>query len=101
LVIERGDASEVGDVAEDGVESVGLVSGLCWGFISGGLGLSAGVFSGRVGLASVHELVAHRLGDDVDVLSRTVGVAHCVRRWERQRKVLLKDRKRGKRFCLP
>lgn len=77
LIIERSDAGEVCDLPEDCVESVGLFSGLGRGTISGGLGSSAGALGGRVGLASVHELVAHELGDDVDVLSRTVVVAHC------------------------
>ena len=76
LVIEGGDVGEVGDLPEDGVESVGLLSGLWWGTVSSGLGLCTGGFGGIVGLASVHELVAHELGDDVDVLRRTVVVAH-------------------------
>lgn len=77
LIIERGNLGEVGDLPEDGVESVGLFSGLGWGAIGGRLGSRAGAQSGRIGFAGVHELVAHELGDDVDVLSRTVVVAHC------------------------
>lgn len=77
LIIESGDVGEVGDLPEDGVESIGLFSGLGRGTISGGLGSRAGAQGDGVGLASVHELVAHELGDDVDVLSRAVVVAHC------------------------
>lgn len=92
MIIERGDAGEVGGDAKDSVESVSLFSRLCWGIVSGDLGLSTGVQGGRVGLTSVHELVAHELGDDVDVLSRAVVVAHCGPKRRRQRKVLLKNK---------
>jgi len=68
LVVERGDVGEVSGLPEDGVESVGLFSGLGWGTVGSGLGSSAGGFGGIVGLAGIHELVAHELGDDVDVL---------------------------------
>ena len=69
LVIESGGVGEVGHLPEDSVESVSLFSGLRRRTISGGLGSSAGALGGSVGLASVHELIAHELGDDVDVLS--------------------------------
>jgi len=75
LVIERGDAGEVGNLPEDGVESVGLFTGLWRGIPGGGPSLSAGGTSGGVGPTLVHELVADELTDYVKVLSRTVVVA--------------------------
>lgn len=78
LVIKSGDAGEVGGPPEDSVEGVCLFSGLSWGTISGELGPSASAKSGRIGLASIYELVARELGDDVDILSRAVVIAHCV-----------------------
>jgi len=68
LVVESGDVGEVSDIPEDGVESVGLIPGLWWSSVGSGLGSSAGSFGGIVGLAGVHELVAHELGDNADIL---------------------------------
>ena len=99
LVIERGDAGEVGGDPKDGVESVGLLPSLRWGAICGGGSFSASTLGGGIGFAGVHELVAHELGDDVDVLGRSVIVARYFPRRSRQRKALLKDsagRKGGK-----
>ena len=78
LVIERGNAGEVGDLPEDGVEGVGLVSRLWWSVSGGGPSLSTGGTSGSIGSTLVHELVADELTDDIEVLSGTVVVAHCV-----------------------
>ena len=77
LVIKRSNASKVGNLPEDGVEGVGLFTGLGWGISSGGPSLSAGGTCGIVGSALVHELVADELTDDVEILSGTVVVAHC------------------------
>ena len=78
MIIERDDAGEICDLAEDGVESVSLFTGLGWGVSCGGPSLSAGSTSCGVGSALVHELVADELTDDVKVLRGTVVVAHCV-----------------------
>jgi len=75
LVIEWGNAGEIGNLPEDGVESVSLFPGLGWGFSCGGSSLGAGSASGGVGSALVHELIADELTDDVKVLSGTVVVA--------------------------
>lgn len=78
LVIERGDAGKVGNLSEDCVEGVGLFTGLGRSVPGGGPSLSAGGASSSVRPTLVHELVANELTDDVEVLSGTVVVAHCV-----------------------
>ena len=78
LVIERGDAGKVGDLSEDGVESVGLLTSLGRELSGSGPGLSTSGASGGVCSTLVHELVADELADNVKVLCRTVVVAHCV-----------------------
>lgn len=88
MIIERGDAGEVGDLSEDGVERVGLFTRLGWSISGSGRSLGASGTSCVVGSTLVHELVADKLVDDGDVLSRTVIVAHCVPSLQRQRKTL-------------
>jgi len=78
LVIERGNVGKVGNLSEDGVEGVGLLTGLGWSLPSRGPSLSTGGTGGSVCSALVHELVADELTDDIEVLSGTVAVAHCV-----------------------
>ena len=75
LVVENGIFGKIGGDTKDGIESVSLNSGLNGG--SGGSGsysISTSAASSNVSLASVHELVAHGLGYNADVLSRTVGI---------------------------
>ena len=75
LIIENGIICEIGGDTKDGVESISLNASLDGGSRGSGIqGISASVASGSVGLASVHELVAHGPGDNGDILSRTVGV---------------------------
>jgi hypothetical protein len=78
LVVERGNACKVGDLPEDGVESIRLLSGLWRSAIGGRLGSRAGAEGDGVRLAGIHELVTHELGDDADILGGTMAVAHCV-----------------------
>jgi len=78
LVIERGNASKVGNLSENCVESVGLFTRLGWGVSGGGPGLSTGGTSSSVGSALVHELVTDELADDVEVLGGTVVVARYI-----------------------
>ena len=80
LIIERSDAGEISDLAEYSVESVGLFPSLGWGTTSGSPSLSAGRTSCGICSALVHELVTDELPDDVEVLSGTVVVAHCIPR---------------------
>jgi len=75
LVVKNGIIGKIGSDAKDTVESVSLNSGLNGG--GGGsssYSIGASATSGSVGFTSVHELVAHGLGYNPDVLSRTVGV---------------------------
>ena len=70
LIIENGIIRKLGGDSKDGVERISLNTCLYRGSRgSGSYGLGAGVASGSVGLASVHELVAHGTGDNGDVLS--------------------------------
>ena len=78
LVIERGDAGKVGDLSEDRVESVGLLTSLGRELSGSGPGLSTSGTGSGVCSTLVHELVADELADNVKVLSGTVVVAHCV-----------------------
>ena len=74
-VVENGIFSKIGGDTKDGIERVGLNSGL--NRSSGGsdsYSMGTSIASGSVSLTSVHELVAHELGYNIDVLSRTVGV---------------------------
>ena len=63
--------------AEDGVERIGLSTGLCCLGVGGGLGGRASSLGSRIGATAVHELVAHELGDDIDVLRGTMVVRGC------------------------
>ena len=74
-VIKNRSIGKLGDNAKDGVESISLNTSLDRGSSrSSGLGIGASMESGTVSLASVHELIAHGLGDNIDVLGRSVGV---------------------------
>ena len=74
-VIENGSIGKLGDNAKDGVESISLNTSLDRGSSrSSGLGIGASMEGGTVSLTSVHELIAHGLGDNIDVLGRSVGV---------------------------
>lgn len=78
-VVENGVVCEVSGDAKNGIESVGLDTSLRRGSgRSGSFGVGTSVTSGSISLASVHELVAHKLCDNADVLSRTVGVGFYV-----------------------
>jgi hypothetical protein len=75
LVVKDRILGKIGSDTKDGIESVSLNSGLNGG--SGGSGsysIGASVASGSVSLTSVHELVTHGPGYNVDVLSRAVGI---------------------------
>ena len=74
LVVNGGDISELGADTEDGVERVSLGTGFGCLSIGGGLGSVAGFLRGLIGTAAVDEVVAHELGDDVNVLRRAVVV---------------------------
>lgn len=74
LVVDSGDRREVRDDAEGGVEGVGLSTCLRGLSVGGCLCGRTGGFGSGVGTTAVHELVAHKLGDNVDVLRRTVVV---------------------------
>jgi len=75
LVVKDRITGKIGIDTKDSVESVSLNSGLNGsGGKSGGYSIGASAASGSVGLTSIHELVAHGLGYNSDVLGRTVGV---------------------------
>lgn len=69
--VENGGICEVGGDTKYSIESVGLDTNLRRGSRRSG---STSVTSGSISLESVRELVAHKLCDNVDVLSRTVGI---------------------------
>ena len=80
LVVKDRITGKVGSDTKNSVESVSLNSGLNRrGGGSGSYGIGASAASGSVGLTSIHELVAHKLGYNPDVLSRTVGVRFCAK----------------------
>ena len=78
LVIEGSYTGKIGNLSEDGVEGVGLFPRLGRSVSGGSPSLSACGTGGSVCSTLVHELVADELTDDVEVLSGTVVVAHCV-----------------------
>lgn len=69
LVVNDSVISKVGGDAKDSVEGISLDTSLRRGSTSSGsLSLGAEVLCSLVGAAGVSQLVAHRTGDDVDVL---------------------------------
>lgn len=72
LVVNGCHSCEVRLNAKDGVERIGLTTGLRSDSISSRLRRCARVLGGLVGTARVHKGVADELRDDIDVLSRAV-----------------------------
>ena len=77
LVVNGGDISELGADTEDGVEGIGLTTGLSGNGTGGGTSLLASILGGLVSFARVGQSITDGLGDDIDVLSRAVGVGGC------------------------
>ena len=71
LVVNGGDISELGADTEDGVERIRLATRLRGHGIRSRLRGRTGLLRERVGAARVDELVAHELGDDVDIVRGT------------------------------
>ena len=72
LVVNGGDISELGADTEDGVEGIGLTTGLSGNGTGGGTSLLASILGGLVSFARVCQSITDGLGDDIDVLSRAV-----------------------------
>ena len=72
LVVNGGDISELGADTEDGVEGIGLTTGLSGNGTGGRTGLLASILGGLVSFARVGQSITDGLGDDIDVLSRAV-----------------------------
>lgn len=79
LVIDSRHLGESSCDAKDGVESIGLSTGLSRLGVGSCPGLLASILRSLVSAAAVSQSVAHELGDDVDVLSGTVVVRSCDR----------------------
>ena len=73
-VIDDGDVREVGGDPKDGVEEIGLDTGLRGASVGSSTRGLAGSLGSRISTARVREGVADELSDDVNVLGRTVVV---------------------------